>query len=84
MLFSPLPQSQPLFTLLSHHWTGYQDEVVLLSVLSSLLPQLAQFIHASHSLVQEDAMTALLDQAPCPSDEERMTVQLLYRITFTV
>jgi hypothetical protein len=68
----PTSQVYPLFTLLSHHWTGYQDEVVLLSVLSSLLPQLVQFTLTSLSLVQEDAVTALLDQAPCPSDEERM------------
>ena len=52
--------------------------MVLLSVLSSLLPQLVQFTLTSLSLVQEDAVTALLDQAPCPSDDERMKVYHSY------
>ena len=48
--------------------------MVLLSVLSSLLSQLAQFTLTSLSLVQGDTMAAILSQASCPSDEERMKV----------
>ena len=37
------PTLQPLFIALSQVWSGYQDEVVLLSVLSNLLSSLSPF-----------------------------------------
>ena len=48
--------------------------MVLLSVLSSLLSQLAQFTLTSLTLVHTDTMAALLNQAECPTDEERAKV----------
>ena len=37
------PCTQPLFITLSQVWSGFQDEVVLLSVLSNLLNSMAPF-----------------------------------------
>lgn len=70
----PLVYIQPLFMSLSQHWTGYQDEVVLLSVQSSLLFQLAQFTQTSASLAEGDTVAALLEQTIAPTDVERMKV----------
>lgn len=70
----PTAQVYPLFMSLSQHWTGYQDEVVLLSVQSSLLFQLAQFTQTSASLAEGDTVAALLEQTIAPTDVERMKV----------
>ena len=38
-----IPRTQPLFITLSQVWYGFQDEVVLLSVISNLLNSMAPF-----------------------------------------
>lgn len=68
----PTSQVYPLFTLVSNHWSGYQDEVVLLSVLSTLLSQLPQFTLTSQHLIEQETMTSLLTHATCPTDDDRM------------
>lgn len=41
---------QPQFITLAHIWTGFQDEMVLLSVLSNILASLEPFTKVRHSL----------------------------------
>ena len=47
---------QPLFIALAQIWSGFQDEVVLLSVLSNLLNSLAPFTNVC---MQEQPYTIL-------------------------
>lgn len=43
----PTAQVYPQFINLAHIWTGFQDEMVLLSVLSNILGSLEQFAEVS-------------------------------------
>lgn len=43
----PTAQVYPQFISLAHHWAGFQDEMVLLSVLSNVLSSLDQFADVS-------------------------------------
>ena len=47
---------------------------MLLSVLSSLLSQLAEFTANSSTLAEAEAITVMLDQATIISDEQRLKV----------
>ena len=67
--------SQPLFVTLAQQWNGYQDEVVLLSVLSNLLSSLAQFTGNGSKEVEGEGFQTLLAQAILLSDEQRMQVR---------
>ena len=66
--------SQPLFITLAQQWNGYQDEVVLLSVLSNLLSSLVQFTGNGSKEVEGEGFQTLLAQAILLSDEQRMQV----------
>ena len=65
---------QPLFVSLAQQWNGYQDEVVLLSVLSSLLSQLSPFTDNCSRVAEGEGVAAMLGQATVLSDVERRQV----------
>lgn len=68
--FFSLPQ--PIFIALSSLWTSFQDETVLVSVLSNLTAQLEQFLGAHKLLFPEKVMQDLLNEVTVKTDMYRM------------
>lgn len=67
----PTAQVYPLFISLSQLWAGFQDEVVLLSMLSSLLSSLAPFTKNASDVSESPEFQALLESATVTTDEQR-------------
>ncbi|XP_064396896.1 cilia- and flagella-associated protein 206-like isoform X2 [Halichondria panicea] len=67
----PTSHVYPLFLSLSQTWMGFQDEVVLLSVLSNLLTSLNPFIQNVIDLTESAAFQALLQAATVLTDDQR-------------
>jgi hypothetical protein len=61
----------PLFIALSTSWMGFQDEMVLLSVLSNILTNLTPFTTNHHESLGE-RLTSLLENVIVKSDQERV------------
>lgn len=72
-LFSLL---QPIFIALSNLWTSFQDETVLISVLSNLTSYLEAFLGAHELLFPEKVLRGLLDGVTVKTDVCRMREQM--------
>lgn len=68
----PTSQVFPIFIALSNLWTGFQDEVVLISVLSNLTNHLEPFLGSHEQLFPEKVMQELLDGVTVKTDMDRM------------
>ncbi|XP_077018496.1 cilia- and flagella-associated protein 206 [Tamandua tetradactyla] len=68
----PTSQVFPVFMALSSLWTSFQDETVLLSVLSNLTTHLEPFLGTHDLLFPEKAMQELLDGLTVKTDVCRM------------
>ncbi|TRZ24682.1 hypothetical protein HGM15179_002384 [Zosterops borbonicus] len=62
----------PLFVELSKLWTGYQNELLLLSFLTNMADNLQQFLEIHTQLFSEEMLTSLLEGVAVKSDEERI------------
>ena len=63
---------QPHFTGLSKLWAGFQDEMVLLSILNNMVVSLRPFLTAQSHLLLEGQLEAMLDGADIKSDDDRL------------
>ncbi|NXG56676.1 CF206 protein, partial [Hemiprocne comata] len=62
----------PLFVALSNLWTGFQDEILLLSFLTNMTNNLQQFSEIQSQLFPEEVLTSLLEGVTVKTDEERI------------
>ncbi|NXX15869.1 CF206 protein, partial [Podargus strigoides] len=62
----------PLFVALSNLWSGFQDEILLLSFLTNMTNNLQQFSEIQSQLFPEEVLTSLLEGVTVKSDEERI------------
>ncbi|NXT55317.1 CF206 protein, partial [Pluvianellus socialis] len=62
----------PLFVTLSKQWSGFQDEILLLSFLTNMTNNLQQFLEIQSQLFPEEVLTSLLEGVTVKSDEERI------------
>ncbi|NWZ67315.1 CF206 protein, partial [Acrocephalus arundinaceus] len=62
----------PLFMELSELWTGYQNEMLLLSFLTNTADNLQQFLEIQSQLFPEEILISLLEGVTVKSDEERI------------
>ncbi|XP_062344641.1 cilia- and flagella-associated protein 206 [Cinclus cinclus] len=62
----------PLFMELSKLWTGFQDEMLLLSFLTNMANHLQQFLEIQSQLFPEEMLTSLLEGVTVKNDEERI------------
>ncbi|KAL8560336.1 hypothetical protein ACOMHN_006067 [Nucella lapillus] len=68
----PTAQVYPQFIHLAQLWSGFQDEMVLLSVLSNILASLEPFTRGHKELFSEDVLTPNLEGLTVVTDEERI------------
>ncbi|KAM8952713.1 cilia- and flagella-associated protein 206 [Pelodytes ibericus] len=68
----PTAQVYPLFISVSNVWNSFQDEIVLLSVLSNMTSNLQPFLGIHDELFPADVIQPLLTEITVKSDEERM------------
>lgn len=66
----------PLFMMLKEEWCNFQDEVVLLSVLSNVYGNMKGFIKVPTDLLNLPDIQALLSSAIIISDQERLLESL--------
>ncbi|XP_041268316.1 cilia- and flagella-associated protein 206 [Onychostruthus taczanowskii] len=62
----------PLFVELSKLWTGFQDEMLLLTFLTNMADNLQQFLEIQSQLFPEEMLTSLLEGVTVKSDVERI------------
>uniref|UniRef100_A0A3Q2HB69 Cilia- and flagella-associated protein 206 n=1 Tax=Equus caballus TaxID=9796 RepID=A0A3Q2HB69_HORSE len=72
----PTSQVFPIFIALSNLWTSFQDETVLISVLSNLTSHLEAFLGAHELLFPEKVLRGLLDGVTVKTDVFRMREQM--------
>ncbi|XP_038617268.1 cilia- and flagella-associated protein 206 isoform X3 [Tachyglossus aculeatus] len=72
----PTSQVYPIFISLSSLWTSFQDEIVLISVLSNLTTHLKPFLEAHAQLFPEEVMQKLLEGLIVKTDVERLRESL--------
>ncbi|KAL4231678.1 hypothetical protein ACF0H5_009257 [Mactra antiquata] len=68
----PTAQVYPQFIHLSQLWSGFQDEMVLLSVLSNILASLDPFTRGHRDLFNDEVLIPFLTGVTIKSDEERI------------
>ncbi|XP_069829653.1 cilia- and flagella-associated protein 206 [Dendropsophus ebraccatus] len=68
----PTAQVYPLFISLSKLWNSFQDEIVLLSVLSNMTANLQPFLSLHEELFPEQVIQPLLINVTVKSDEDRI------------
>ncbi|XP_075196264.1 cilia- and flagella-associated protein 206 isoform X3 [Anomaloglossus baeobatrachus] len=68
----PTAQVYPLFISLSKLWNSFQDEIVLLSVLSNITANLQPFLELHEELFPAHVIQPLLSDLTVKSDEERI------------
>ncbi|XP_070352545.1 cilia- and flagella-associated protein 206 isoform X1 [Equus asinus] len=76
----PTSQVFPIFIALSNLWTSFQDETVLISVLSNLTSHLEAFLGAHELLFPEKVLRGLLDGVTVKTDVCRMREQMEDRV----
>ncbi|XP_049752928.1 cilia- and flagella-associated protein 206 isoform X2 [Elephas maximus indicus] len=76
----PTSQVFPIFIALSNLWTSFQDETVLLSVLSNLTTHLEPFLGAHELLFPERVIQDLLDGVTVKTDVCRMKEHMEDRV----
>ncbi|KAB1275734.1 Cilia- and flagella-associated protein 206, partial [Camelus dromedarius] len=70
----------PIFIALSNVWTSFQDETVLISVLSNLMTHLEPFLGAHELFFPEKVMQDLLDGVTVKTDMYRMKEHMEDRV----
>ncbi|OWF55043.1 cilia- and flagella-associated protein 206-like [Mizuhopecten yessoensis] len=68
----PTAQVYPQFIHLSQLWSCFQDEMVLLSVLSNILASLEPFSRGHRELFSDEVLAPFLEGAPIKTDEQRL------------
>ncbi|KAL5021112.1 hypothetical protein ScPMuIL_000267 [Solemya velum] len=68
----PTAQVYPQFIHLSQLWSGFQDEMVLLSVLSNILASLEPYTRGHREVFSEEVLAPFLEGLVIKSDEQRM------------
>lgn len=68
----PTAQVYPQFITLAHLWTGFQDEMVLLSVLSNILASLEPFTKVHKDEFTEDVLQPYLEGIEIKTDDQRL------------
>ncbi|KAK2151646.1 hypothetical protein LSH36_356g06008 [Paralvinella palmiformis] len=68
----PTAQVYPQFIHLSQIWSGFQDEMVLLSVLSNILVSLEPYTRGHRELFSEEVLAPFIDGVEVKSDEDRI------------
>ncbi|XP_074642939.1 cilia- and flagella-associated protein 206-like isoform X2 [Tubulanus polymorphus] len=68
----PTAQVYPQFINLSQLWCGFQDEMVLLSVLSNILASLEPFTRGQRELFSDEFLAPFLSDVVIKTDEERI------------
>ena len=68
----PTAQVYPQFVTIANLWTCFQDEMVLLSVLSNLLASLEEFTRSHKEIFPKELMAPYVDQLIVKTDTERM------------
>ncbi|XP_067658072.1 cilia- and flagella-associated protein 206-like [Haliotis asinina] len=68
----PTAQVYPQFIHLAQLWSGFQDEMVLLSVLSNILASLEPFTRGHKELFSDEILSPYLENLTILSDEERI------------
>ncbi|KAL3864488.1 hypothetical protein ACJMK2_006167, partial [Sinanodonta woodiana] len=68
----PTAQVYPQFIHLSQLWSGFQDEMVLLSVLSNILASLEPFTRGHRELFNDDVLAPFLEGVEVKTDEQRI------------
>ncbi|KAI6657656.1 hypothetical protein LOD99_399 [Oopsacas minuta] len=66
----------PLFMAVWSEWSKFQDELVLLSVLSNVHTNMKQFCRMPADLVTKESIKQLLDSASVYTDEQRRTAEV--------
>eukprot|EP00118_Oscarella_pearsei_P023763 m.288906 g.288906 ORF g.288906 m.288906 type:complete len:635 (+) comp40709_c0_seq2:427-2331(+) len=69
----PVSRVYPSFVALSECWTGFQDETVLLSVLSNISSNLGPFTHIHREKMKEDVLEPLLNNVVIQTDKDRVS-----------
>lgn len=68
----PTAQVYPQFIHLAQIWSGFQDEMVLLSVLSNILVSLDPFTRGHRDILSEELLTPFLEGVDVKTDEQRL------------
>ncbi|XP_007104079.2 cilia- and flagella-associated protein 206 isoform X2 [Physeter macrocephalus] len=76
----PTSQVLPIFIALSNLWTSFQDETVLISILSNLTTHLEPFLGTHELFFPEKMMQALLDGVTVKTDVCRMKEHIEERV----
>nr|XP_033793069.1 cilia- and flagella-associated protein 206 isoform X2 [Geotrypetes seraphini] len=76
----PTEQVYPHFISLSNLWNGFQDEIVLLSVLSNMVTNLQPFLGTHEQLLPPNVLEPLMTEVKVKSDEDRINETLGNRI----
>ncbi|XP_055981137.1 cilia- and flagella-associated protein 206 [Sorex fumeus] len=76
----PTSQVFPTFIALSNLWTCFQDETVLISILSNLTTRLESFLGTHDLLFPEKFLLNLLDGATVKTDIERLKEHMEERV----
>ncbi|XP_066277480.1 cilia- and flagella-associated protein 206-like [Branchiostoma lanceolatum] len=68
----PTSHVYPQFIALAHLWSGFQDEMVLLSVLSNILASLEPFTKTHREMFTEEVLAPFLGDVEVRGDEQRI------------
>ncbi|KXJ25361.1 cilia- and flagella-associated protein 206 [Exaiptasia diaphana] len=72
----PTAQVYPQFITLAHIWTGFQDEMVLLSVLSNILASLEPFTKTHKELLNDEVLSPYTENLEIKTDDQRIAETL--------
>ncbi|XP_014316875.1 cilia- and flagella-associated protein 206 [Myotis lucifugus] len=75
----PTSQVFPIFIALSNVWTGFQDETVLIGILTNLTANLERFL-GTHELFPESVIQDLLDEVTVKTDMFRLKEHMGERV----
>ncbi|NWI46680.1 CF206 protein, partial [Picathartes gymnocephalus] len=73
----------PLFMELSKLWTGFQDEMLLLSFLTNMADNLQQFLEIQSQLFPVEMLTSLPEGVTVKTDEERIKETMGTRVNIS-
>ncbi|XP_036105340.1 cilia- and flagella-associated protein 206 [Molossus molossus] len=76
----PTSQVFPIFIALSHLWIGFQDETVLIGILSNLTTNLERFLGTHEILFPEEAIQDLLREVTVKTDMYRLKEHMEERV----
>ncbi|XP_067935310.1 cilia- and flagella-associated protein 206-like isoform X2 [Watersipora subatra] len=68
----PTAQVYPQFIHLAQIWSGFQDEMVLLSVLSNILASLEPFVKGHQEIFSAEMLAPFMNDLKIKTDEERI------------